>query len=85
MHFPEEGPSRHVIPLLVRRDRDLSSDARPGVTGSDEVPVHVDLLRGDLYQLLDELARAHPDRQRTLAREFERAWERFKDTIALSA
>jgi hypothetical protein len=51
----------------------------------DEVPVHLDLLRADLYRLLDEMVRARPDSHLALAQEFERAWERFRDATALRA
>jgi len=85
MNMREKAPSGQVIPLLVSRKRGPCSGAGPGVTEPDEVLFHLDLLRGDLYRLLDELARAHPDRQPRLAVEFERSWERFKDTIALKS
>ncbi len=55
-----------------------TDDARDGQTGPEEVPVHLDLLRGDLYRLLDELVRARAEVHGRLVLEFERAWERFK-------
>ena len=70
------------MPLPLRPNDDCSSDERPGVTGADEVPVHLDLLRADLYRLLDELARAPSKSHRRLAHEFERTWKRFKDATA---
>jgi hypothetical protein len=48
-------------------------------TGPDEVSVQVDLVRADLYRLIDELARAPLEDRENLLLEFERAWERFKD------
>lgn len=55
-----------------------TDDASGGQTGPDEVPVHLDLLRGDLYRLLDELVRARSEVHGRLVLEFERAWEQFK-------
>ncbi len=43
------------------------------------VPVAVDLLRADLYRMLDEIARAGHESHPALVAQFERAWERFKD------
>jgi hypothetical protein len=54
----------------------------PGTATPEEVPVHLDLLRADLYRLLDELVRARPDTHEGLVLEFERAWEQFKDATA---
>ena len=61
----------------LREDR-----PRPGASleanRPDEVPIHLDLLRADLYRLLDELVRARSRHHRDLVVEFERAWNRFK-------
>ncbi len=58
---------------------DASAD---GAIGPDERSVHLDLLRADLYRLIDELARAPLEDRESLVLEFERAWERFKDATA---
>ncbi len=61
-----------------------TSSARPpcnraaGSDASDEVLVRLDLLRGDLYRLLDELVRAGTERRPALLEELESLWERFK-------
>jgi hypothetical protein len=59
-----------------------SSAASLGEAAPDEVPVSVDLLRADLYRLLDQLVRARSDHRRHLILEFERAWEQLKDATA---
>ncbi len=44
----------------------------------DDLQLELDVLRGELYRALDELARAaRPDRER-LIEAFEGLWERFK-------
>lgn len=48
-------------------------------TSVNGVPVAVDLLRADLYRMLDEIARAGHESHPALVAQFERAWERFKD------
>jgi len=57
----------------------------PGSTDPDEVPVQLDLLRADLYRLLDELARTGAEERDGLVLEFERAWEEFKQATARGA
>ncbi len=50
----------------------------PWVAAPDDLPLELDVLRGELYRVLDELARAErPDRERLVAA-FEALWERFK-------
>ncbi len=44
-----------------------------------EVSVQLDLLRAELYRLLDELVRAPAELREALVREFERTWQRLKD------
>jgi len=44
--------------------------------------LNFDLLRAELYRMLDEIARAPPGRHRHLVREFERAWESYKEATA---
>ncbi len=51
--------------------------------GADEL-LRVDLLRADLYRLLDELVRARSEERRILLAEFEQIWERFKQASARS-
>lgn len=46
--------------------------------GPDEVPVSLDLLRADLYRLIDALVHAPAERHVRIIRRFERAWRRFK-------
>ncbi len=66
---PEGWPSRRWSP-------------RAG-SGLDEAPVQLDLLRADLYRLLDELVRARSEYHEGLVLEFERAWEHFKEATAM--
>lgn len=73
------------MPLPSRPEDGPSADPSPGTAGRDEVPVHLDLLRADLYRLLDELVRARSEHHQGLVLEFERAWERFKDATAAEA
>jgi hypothetical protein len=56
------------------------SDAGPdcGASGRDDVPYELDALRGDLYRMLDELARADPHERDALADAFEHLWTLFK-------
>ncbi|GEJ58884.1 hypothetical protein [Anaeromyxobacter diazotrophicus] len=48
-------------------------------------PVGLDLLRADLYRLLDELVRAPAGHRPRLVQEFERSWEEFKEATARRA
>jgi hypothetical protein len=66
------------------KDGFLANAAR-ATAGPDETPVYLDLLRADLYRLLDELVRARPEDHRGLVLEFEAAWEQFKDATAREA
>ncbi|HVO19241.1 MAG TPA: hypothetical protein VMU15_08295 [Anaeromyxobacter sp.] len=43
----------------------------------------LDLLRGELYRLLDELARARPESQGALLEELQDTLERFRGELAL--
>ncbi len=45
------------------------------------VPAAVDLLRVDLYRMIDEIAHARPGGHHALMLQFERTWEQFKDAI----
>ncbi len=58
-----------------RPPRARGSSALPPEDGSE---VALDLLRGDLYRMLDEIARARGKSHRILVLEFESAWERYK-------
>lgn len=45
----------------------------------------LDLLRADLYRMLDEIARTSSgDTHHALVQQFERAWERFKQATLAS-
>ncbi len=44
----------------------------------DGVPAAVDLLRAEMYRMLDELARARGASHHNIVQEFESAWERYK-------
>lgn len=79
------GPRCTAMPLLPQPEDGPSAGDSPGTTGPDEVPLHLDLLRADLYRLLDELVRAGPEHRQGLVVEFERAWEQFKDATATAA
>ena len=59
-----------------------SADGTNGAPAPGEVSVQLDLLRADLYRLLDELVRAPAELRDQLVREFENAWERFMDATA---
>ncbi len=48
----------------------------------DDVPVEIDALRGDLYRLLDQLARAPADERDGLLEAFYDAWTQFREAIA---
>jgi hypothetical protein len=56
--------------------------ALPGPSEPGEGSLVLDLLRADLYRLLDEVARAAAANQDGLVLEFERAWETFKEACA---
>ena len=62
-----------------------SSNGLIGASGPDEASIQLDLLRADLYRLIDELARAPFEDREGLVLDFERAWERFKDATARAA
>ena len=51
-------------------------------TSEDGVPLHVDLLRADLYRLLDAMVRASPEERDEVIRAFEQGWERLKELTA---
>jgi hypothetical protein len=52
-------------------------------SGQEELPVELDLLRAELYRILDELARPdRADRRRPLL-EFEQAWAQLKAALGL--
>jgi hypothetical protein len=49
----------------------------------EELPIELDLLRAELYRILDELARSgRADRRQPLL-EFERAWAQLKAALGL--
>ncbi len=54
---------------------------RPAPPIIDGVPAQVDLLRADLYRMIDEIAHARSGGQHALVLQFERAWEQFKDAV----
>jgi hypothetical protein len=66
------GHRRWDPELLRRRER----------AEYDPVPVSVDRLRGELYQILDQLPRATREAYPQLVRDFERGWEAFKRCTA---
>ncbi len=59
-----------------------SPETPAGAAGPGEVSVQLDLIRADLYRLLDELVRAPPELRPALVREFERLWQRLKQATA---
>jgi hypothetical protein len=63
----------------LHHQRPRPGEHRPAVTLAASSAVGLDLLRGDLYRLLDELARAGADRHAELVEQFERAWVDFRD------
>ncbi len=70
---------------LPRGTQDGTSDDRVGASDSEEGSVQLDLLRADLYRLLDELVHAGSEHHQGLVAEFERAWEQFKEATARTA
>ncbi len=65
------GPQRHR-----HRPRAGGNSAPPAPDDGESVAL--DILRGDLYRMLDEIARARGESHRTLVLEFESAWQRYK-------
>ncbi len=67
----------------LQRRRSQRARAR-GVSAApmDGTPVALDLLRGELYRMLDEIARAHGESHRNLVLQFEIAWELYKRATA---
>ena len=63
------------------RDSMTSSGARIR-TSRGEVPFELDALRGDLYRLIDAVARSGPDRRDALVEAFEQLWVVFKEASA---
>jgi hypothetical protein len=47
--------------------------------GGERVPVSLDLRRADLYRMLDQFARAPAQERADLVREFEQAWQDYKE------
>jgi hypothetical protein len=76
-----------VRELAMSRDRWPGQKSRAKVPSGPkrpvEVPIQLDLLRADLYRLLDELARSGPRERRELLAEFERAWAQLKRALGL--
>jgi hypothetical protein len=66
----------HRHPSRPRRRARGGSIPRPGLDG---VSLSLDLARGDLYRLIDELARARRECRGELVRKFERAWAEFRE------
>ncbi len=53
-----------------------------GCATDREVSLRLDLLRADLYRILDEVVRAPSEQRDALVREFERLWVELKDAAA---
>ncbi len=68
-------------PRRQRRPVPGGPSAVPPATDGD---VALDLLRADLYRMLDELARARGETHHALVLQFERAWQRFKEATAVN-
>jgi hypothetical protein len=49
----------------------------------DQVSFELDLLRGDLYRILDALVRAGPHERDGLVFTFEETWRRFLGAVSL--
>ncbi len=54
----------------------------PGAPRPGSSTLDLDLLRGELYRILDELARTRSGRRDVLVQEFERTWEAFRAATA---
>ncbi len=67
------------MPLRPSHPRARPPRRPPAPPAWDDAEVKLDLLRADLYRMLDEIARAQGGAYRALVLEFEHAWERFKD------
>jgi hypothetical protein len=65
----------------VRRRRIAPASAR-SVEVAPPGPASLDLLRADLYRLLDEVARTRGPGRDAAVLEFERTWSRFKEALA---
>ncbi len=48
----------------------------------DDVPFEVDALRGELYRLLDQLARAAAAERDGLLEAFDEVWRQYREAIA---
>ncbi len=70
--------TQHLQRRRSQRPRAPGASAAP----IDGIPVALDLLRGELYRMLDEIARAHGESHRTLVLQFEIAWELYKRATA---
>jgi len=53
----------------------------PEAESPDEVPVQLDLLRAELYRILDDLARSSPEARPELFVEFEHSWAQFREAL----
>ena len=73
---------------MKRSDRThrVGTPARPRVATPrnepDPIILSIDLLRSELYRILDEMAQARDHRHAALVREFERAWALYRVTTA---
>ncbi len=67
------------MPSHPSRHRTRSSRRPPAPPAWNDAEVALDLLRADLYRMLDEIARAQGEAHHALVLQFERAWERFKN------
>ncbi len=62
----------------LRRTHTRRPAPPPAVNG---VAAAVDLLRADLYRILDEIAHARAGGHHALVLQFERTWEQFKEAV----
>jgi hypothetical protein len=61
-----------------RRNPPLGDHRAPGIPRLGSPSLDLDLLRGELYRILDELARTRTGSRDALVQEFERTWEAFR-------
>jgi len=52
----------------------------PVALGPDD-SLYLDLLRGEMYRILDDLARSSPGARSRLFDEFERSWAQFREAL----
>jgi hypothetical protein len=55
---------------------------RAALESGERIALSLDLRRAELYRMLDQFVRASAEGRADLVREFEQAWQDFKDATA---